>query len=410
MTTRTARWITALRNPPGQSRRAQALVEFAIVVPVMVTCLLFSMYFYEVIQVKLKVQEVARYAAWEFTAYPLHNYKDGKFGYSDAKSAIQTDIGSRYKDLKSATEGNGNAWMMIEWQAPRVRFRDADEPKLPGGAGVNMAFTALGYIIDFARMASFSTGNPVYMLLQAGYMGEQANFFGGALNRFNPPSRWKFNKKGYVGAMVTLKWRNLLVPKYFMEGSSGWYKDAGGAAVKHFSGTKTTFTGGNDFDKPDGGAEVVNLLADSWRLDQGDDIEGTQHKDRAFFKQVDRMAFVSPAIKNGIKTLVVTPLQIAAGVLALVATQPPLTMDPMETALVSKNYKDQNPASGTVTLQEDKDRVSYDTAPLAPNSQYLETLKKRGASFMGCREPEKLGCFDSLSSENPFASGQPETP
>ena len=64
------------------------------------TLLLFSIYFYEVIQIKLKTQEVARFAAWEFTGYPLHDYDRGRAdGFSDAKSAILGDVEVAVQDV-----------------------------------------------------------------------------------------------------------------------------------------------------------------------------------------------------------------------------------------------------------------------------------------------------------------------
>lgn len=374
------------KRPRG--RRAQALTEFAIVAPVMVTCLLFAMYFYEVIQIKLKAQEVGRYAAWEFTGFPLHDYKEGKTtsGFSDAKTEINSDVARRYKNLRSTDTKSGKAWLMAGWDAPRVTMRDQIEPKIPGGAMVNQLFNFVGYAVDIMTAMSLNYSNPVLMAMMVGYYSEKYKYFGSQYNRFNPPKKWAFNTKGYPQIRVRMRFKNLLVPKYFMDGGqSGWFTG------KHFQGTKKYFN------------EEVSVVADSWRMNYGEDVVGTKDKDKAYFKQVDRMAFVTPSIRNGMK-MWTTFIQVASGIIALAAFHPPLTMDPLETTLVSKAYKGGDPASGKITIREDHDDgpQDYDTSPLQPGSEYEKTLKRRGQNFMGCVDPEMLGCFDSTSSNNPF--------
>jgi hypothetical protein len=376
-----------------RSRRAQALTEFAIVVPVMVTCLLFAMYFYEIIQVKLKAQEIGRFAAWEFTSFALHDYKDGKTnGFSGAESDIQTDLQKKYANLKSGTPGTQSKTLAVGWKVPMVRMRDQSEPRIPGGQLANILFTFMGYAIDFFAVKGMSFSNPVLLAMMAGYHGEKYSWFGAGYNRFNPPKKWAFNSRGYPKVTVRLRYENLLINKKFMQ---SWF------GPKHFLATKRQFT------------EEVAVVADSWRLNYGENIEGTKHKDKAYYKQVDRMAFVTPTIRTGMKVWT-TMIQVASGVCAVAAFQPPLTMNPTETALVSKAYKDQNPDSGKITIREDHQdqNVPYDTSPMKKGSEYEKSLKVRSKFFMGCHDPEKLGCFDSLGSDNPFGDYvlPPETP
>jgi len=376
-----------------RSRRAQALTEFAIVAPVMVTCLLFAMYFYEIIQVKLKAQEVGRFAAWEFTSFPLHDYDTGKTnGFSAAKSDIRADALIKYTNLKSGTLGMQTKAFAVGWLPPVVSMHDEIEPKIPGGSLVNQIFSFAGYAIDALSVQGMNIQNPVLVLMMIGYYGEKTQWFGAGYNRFNPPSKWKFNTKGYPHVTVRLRYDNLLINKKFMQ---TWF------GPKHFLGTRRTFT------------ETAAVVADSWRLNYGDNIEGTQHKDKAYFKQVDRMAFVTPAIRNGMKGYNIV-IQLLSGLLAGFAFHPPLTMDPTETALVSKAYKNQDPASGKITVKEDHQDgpQDYDTSPMKKDSEYEKSLKIRKNNFMGCHDAEKLGCFDSLGSDNPFGDYvlPPETP
>jgi len=384
------RHLPTLRQHVRRRRRAQALVEFAITVPVMVTILLFAMYFYEIIQIKLKTQEVARYAAWEFTGYPLHDYdKDRAQGFGDAKNDIMGDISERYVNLKSGDRGQQNKWLMVSWSPPRVRLRDENEPKIPGGGTVNTVFTILGYVVDVWSALAFTHPNPVLYSMMAIYMADNHLIFGARGSRFNPPGKWAFNKKGYAKVTVTVAYQNLLIPRYFMDsGTSSWY------SVEHFahrSGRYMRFE------------EKAALVADSWRLHYGDDIKGPRDQgantNAPYYKQVDRMAFVSKTVRNVVKAWAML-VEIPMTALSLATTQPPLSMNELtETTLVSMAYKN---GGGKVTIREDWGDASYDTSPLPPNSEYQKTLDKRGEHYMGCKDPEKLGCFDSLSQDNPF--------
>jgi hypothetical protein len=359
----------------------------------MVSLLLFSMYFYEIIQVKLKAQEVGRFAAWEFTSFPLHDYDTGKTnGFSAARAEISADVLVKYANLKSGTLGAQSKAFAVGWSPPQVTMRDQIEPKIPGGSMVNMLFNFAGYAIDFLSVQGMNYSNPVLLAMMVGYYGEKYSWFGAGYNRFNPPRKWKFNTRGYPRIRVRLRYENLLISKKFMQ---SWF------GPKHFLARKFRFT------------ETAAVVADSWRLNYGDNIEGTQHKDKAYFKQVDRMAFVTPSIRTGMKVWT-TIIQTFSGIIALAAVQPPLTMNPTETTLVSKAYKNQDPSSGKIQIKEDHEDspVDYDTSPMKGGSEYEKSLKVRKGHFMGCHDPEKLGCFDSLSSDNPFGDYvlPPETP
>ncbi|MFC1482520.1 hypothetical protein ACFL51_01810 [Myxococcota bacterium] len=366
-------------------RRAQALTEFAIVVPVMVTCLLFAMYFYEIIQIKIKNQEVGRFAAWEFTAFPLHDYEKGEAkGFSDAKSEINQVIDKQYANLKSTDKHHGDAWLMVGWDPPKVTMKDQKEPKIPGGSVVNTVFNVLGYALDAYSALSLQHANPMLMLMMGLHKVEQQIIFGARFSRFNPPGRWGFNTKGYPKVKSRIRYKNLLVPKYFMDGQGSWFSEG------HFQAKKRRFT------------ENVAVVADSWRLHHGDSVPGpldvtNAGTSTAYYKQVERMAWVTPTIKDVVKgvhyglTAVLLAYFIAAG-------HPPLTVDPTETTLVSVPYKPGKP--GTVEINQDNGKVPYDTSPY--NGEYKGTLDLRGPHFMGCQQEEALGCFPSLSSDNPF--------
>ncbi|MCD6498089.1 MAG: pilus assembly protein [Deltaproteobacteria bacterium] len=374
-------------------RKGQAIVEFALVVPIMVTILLFAMYFYELNQVKLKVQEAARYAAWEMTAYPLHDYSKTSQGqyYTKARNSVLLDAMPRYLNLRSTDKLPGNSYVTIGWTPPIITMHDQMEPKIPSGRDLvgfdlNMVFNFVGFLADVWSAMSFKHKNPVLVAMMAGYWSEQVKFFGGRFNRFNPPSRWGFNTKGYPAVTVRLRFRNKFIPNKFMDGAGQLF------SKRHVMAKRFTLR------------ERTALVADSWRLHYGDNVDNNAGKDTAYWKAVDRMAFVSPAIRNGVRTLLVIPIQTLTWLTAIATFgyAPPPTADPMATTVVSHAYKNGNPASGQITLNEDKGSHAYDTAPDKEGSEYRKTFKDRGNNFMGCSEPERLTCGSTLSSDNPF--------
>ncbi|MDY0001019.1 MAG: pilus assembly protein [Polyangia bacterium] len=390
----------------GRRRPAQTLTEFAIVAPVLVTILLFSAYFYELIQIKLKTQEVARFAAWEFTGIPLHDYKDGSTDkFSGAKSTITQEVERRYANLKSGDTGTQDKAFAVRWDPPQVRAQDQLEPKIPGGQLANQIFNLATLIMDLWSMQAYTHGNWVLAVMMGLHQIENRNIFGARGSRFNPPKKWGFNTKGYPKVTVSLRYQNMIIPKYFMEGSTGWYKGSGGE-VQHFKVSERRFQ------------ETVAVVADSWKLHSGEDVDGPKDRNdgsgTAYFKQVDRMAFVSPSVRGFYKGYT-TALGFFMELIQLLAMQPPLTMEITETTLVAKAYgrDGSDSAKGTVEINEDDGKNSYDTIPFKPNSEYVKTFEKRGKHFMGCDEPEQLGCFDSTSQNNPFGDfvePPPETP
>lgn len=208
-----------------------------------------------------------------------------------------------------------------------------------------------------------------------------------------------------------MRYKNLMLPQYFMDGqNTGWYKDSGGS-VAHFkrrTGRDSRFE------------EKAALVVDSWRLHNGEDINGPRDVNgdtgRAYYKQVDRMAFVTNSVRDFLKGYLQV-LRMPLSIISMMAMQPPLSVEPTETTLVSMNYKDGNRSTGQVTIREDSGQngpsnVPYDTAPFGADDEYQKTFEKRGEHFMGCKDPEKLGCFDSTSQDNPFGSfvEPPENP
>src|SRR5215471_2451219 len=83
--------------------RGSALLEFALVAPILIALILYSLFFSELLRAKLKLQEVARYAAWAMDSHPLSDYGTARPGaaFERAKTATVRDAETRYAALDS---------------------------------------------------------------------------------------------------------------------------------------------------------------------------------------------------------------------------------------------------------------------------------------------------------------------
>ncbi len=373
----------------GGRRRGQALTEFALTVPVMVVILLFAIFFYEINHLKIKTQEMARYAAWEFTGFPLHDYGETNQStyYTQAASEVRSDFDQRFANLESTNMGVGNRYLMVSWQQPRLTLRNEIEPNIPSGRelglpiNLNTVFNLVTGIIDIISMIRFSDPNPVLEVMMGLHKIENDLIFGARKDRFNPPRRWGFNEKGYIHATVSLSYRNEFIPRKFMG------QDLYNVSRQRFR-------------------ERSAVVADSWRLHYGDSIDNESGSGKPYWEAVERMAWVSPGTRTFVRGVgeVVKLFADMIGWTAVFAGYyaGSLDMDPMKTALVSKPYKDQDPSSGQIRINEDSGGADYDTSPNRQDSDYRKTFEKRGGYFMGCPEPESLTCGPSLSTNNPF--------
>jgi hypothetical protein len=376
--------LERLRGEGGQS-----LTEFAIIAPVIVGILIFAIFFYEATQIKLKQQEAERYVAWEFTGKKLTDY--GNPGnasslFSQAKNDIIADTMDRFDNLVSTNKlTNQRAYVMAEWELRQPTVLNSTVPEVPGGFWVNLVFQIFKIAYTIWDMQTWTSVNPVHYALMAG-SNSQPTFSGsGAIAEQFGPSSWKFNKKGFISSKM--RWRvapTAMFTKRFMENRFN-------KAFRPF-GTITL----NDRASPNG----VALVVDSWNLQDGASISGRYQGDKntAYWKQVDRMAFVTSASRNiakGFAQVITAMASIAAGM----CMQTPLTTDPMETALAAKAYGPT--AEGKRNLEGMTDRPNnFDTAPYT--GAYKTAYGQRGDYFMGCRQQGILGCNRSLSSDNPF--------
>ena len=375
----------------------QALTEFALVVPIIVLILLFSVWFSELVTIKLKTQEAARYTAWEVTSYKMHDYGKGPSSVSkmssSALSKATKEASRRYADLNSTTTtSTGTRIFSAKWTKPLIVTVNQQEEAIYGGAIVNFIFNIAAAVIDIFSALSFKNGNYVAMALVA--LGKD---FGGArTTRMFGSSEWGFNRSGYVTAtvftIVENKWWNRGVGRFFMKPMMVYFQESHG------------------------------VLADTWNLYDGKSVYGNTtrpgvDKSKAYWKQVDRIYFVNKrtrGVGKGFINLFKVVMRIALA-FTFNPVQPPGMgeSDFMQTAMVSKNYTDAK--SGKVTISQDRGSTKqYDSSPACGGKSgncpggdslkpYGETLEARGKYFMGCKSEMQLGCPSAtLNQGNPF--------
>ncbi|MBW2731811.1 MAG: pilus assembly protein [Deltaproteobacteria bacterium] len=367
----------------GEAEEGQALVEFAVVLPLVVMIFLGVMWFWELLQVKLKVQEAARFAAWEATAYPLHDYKKGRtaltrnFGQYQQRAILETS--ARYIDLDSATTvPMGSRLMMASWTPPTTMVMQYPEEKVYGGPIISLLANFAGSAIGMVSGLLYGNDNDTAKELIGGGRGALKDFMFGSLE-------WGFNDNGYSAAWVATYVKN------------EWFN------VRIFG--KPIFDRPGFFIK-----EFHGVLADSWRLNTGQNVKGDSKspgwaKKTTMYKQLDRM-YLGNKYTRGLATAKIIELQgYATDILwdAAPAGGYALFLQPYDfiaPAVVSVGYKGGSSGSGKIRIGATRGPRTFDSAP--NTGAYAETLKDRGEYFMGCKEGEKLGCTHTLGQDDPF--------
>ena len=256
-----------MRPSPLRSRRAlrgAATVEFALVVPLLVVVLLFSMYLTELVRARIKVLEAARHAAWELTSFPLSDFAnaDHDKAWTEAHDKVHEDAMARFGDMDSV-EPDLQPSFIADTSNLQVTIERQDIPFIEAG-------------------------------LVLGNGGEGGDLASGILNAFNGGANallggWGFNKQGMVTSRVSLDFNNRLLPRnYLNEGETGFFT--------------TDFTGGRDLTTLTLASHHA-LYADSWYLVDGQDAVvrsrragahrgGDLKMPHGLYQQVNRMTFL----------------------------------------------------------------------------------------------------------------------
>jgi hypothetical protein len=175
------------------------MTEFAIVAPVLVSLVMFATYFADAWDFKLKNQEAARFAAWEFTAFPLSDYAHPDKNtsaapplFTTAAAKIQTDLNTIYRDFDSS-----------QTNAPTSSFVGIHQLEI-GKLDIQNLPVPLESSRTLSSIPGF--GSEVAAVLGA---------INGGLDLVGPKP-YDFNMNGLVQVTVTSKFTNTLLPPNFL--------------------------------------------------------------------------------------------------------------------------------------------------------------------------------------------------
>ncbi|MDC0708814.1 pilus assembly protein [Stigmatella sp. ncwal1] len=368
----------------SSAQRGTATVEFALIVPVLVAILMFSMYLTELVRAKLKLQELARYAAWEMTSYTLSDFAKAKHdeAFDTAQREAMAEALERYKDMDSvepdAVPGNFIA-----------RYSDVKG---------TLSNEEIGF---FEKGLVLGNSDEGFASMAVGALNRAGNGMLGA---------WDFNTKGWVTAEVDMRFNNVLLPRNYLDegGAQGFFKtDMFGGKELESLALKSRFS----------------LYADAWTMEDGGDAVirgrragahrgGSDDMPHGIYQQVSRMVFLGVADE----------LRKHMGIIAQFETfLRQVAPAFLGTFVVSHNYgptpsgEDEawsrdciGPQTGVEAYPADAegglnnlDKFSqldwprpkcFDTAPFRDQpyerSQYIKIFKARGAYFMGCKNPQ----------------------
>ncbi|EPX59625.1 pilus biogenesis protein, TadE family [Cystobacter fuscus DSM 2262] len=346
-------------------RRGAAIVEFALVVPLLVSILMFSMFLSDIIRAKLKMQEASRYTAWEMSSYTLSDYgsADHDKAFETAQKAAVDEATERYKDLDSL-EPDGKFGFMLSAEPVQVKVENQ---------------TVAG--IDLSRVFE---GN-------GGIGGEASSAVGKTLNFFL--DHFKMNTKGQVQVEITSKLASLGLPRNYLQQEQKGFFDVDNWGGKDLSNlpVKNRYT----------------LIATGWQLPDGANavmapkragVHSGGESQHGMAAQVDRMTFLGVgnyADKVGLDALgsianFVFPDFFGPFVVAHnyePSAEGNECNKPGHGASVGLNNLNKYPG-----LDDDAQRC-FDTAPFRDTQKYDDSLYRkvfmaRGNSFMGCKNEQ----------------------
>lgn len=508
-------------RPQKKDEQGQALTEFVVVMPVIVILLLFAIWLTELTVIRLKVQEAARFAAWESTTYKLHDYKTGdsatvdlgllEFGsyFTDMQVKVSAYTMAQYANLDSSILSDNKHMMMASWEQPIVAI-PADcneimgavmetytgmsglppvcgnlvEPLVIGGPWAQLAVGIGASIYSYVKALTYAkAAHNVVALAMIGIGGGNA-FFGGTWSTIRElmgfgasdsqgmgggllasvlgSDAWEFNTRGYVRAVATVtvhndwlnfkflgaplferpklvfseqhavladSWRlnngedvpathNLTAPA--AEASTNTAGQQGSQATGEQSNSASQQSGGQqssgqapDADEAAEGTDGKNESSDEtqkrWFEIQKKKNPTSYHGSTGFWQQLNRMYMGRPQARrvgtnfiNLFRNLMLVPARITG-----------IGIEPFDSELwayptiAAWNYgrRSSGEIRGPIPVKEDTgdpniDGRWYHTAPNV--NEYAKTRMLRGEHFMGCREPQQLGCTDTVSQENPL--------
>jgi len=363
------------RRHPSRSPRGAATVEFALSVPILVMILMFSMYLTDLVRVKLKLQEAARYAVWEMTSYALSDFATGDHdgAFEDARHEAHGEWIERFKDLDSVEPAARTENLIARYRNVTGTITNREINFLETGVLASPTTSEGGGLVG-AILTPVSNGAE-WMLGQ-----------------------WGFNQKGWVESEVQMNFDNVILPRSYLDNDAqgGFFTTDtfGGHSLASLPLKSRYSMYANGWNMPDGGDAIVRSRR------AGQHTAGDLDKPHGLYKQVNRMVFLG--FGSALDSLGI------GGLLDKVALVLPNFMG---TFVISRNYSLQSQRSDCnglvgydaqatgglhVMHKDDFELVDherpdcFDTAPFRDEmsyekSNYIKVYKARGEFFMGCK-------------------------
>jgi hypothetical protein len=387
-----------------ERERGAALTEFAIVVPLFSAMVFGSMVLTELGVFKLKTQEIARFGAWSFTQHPLSSYEGDEFDHQEkfvaARNAVADEMAEVYSDLDGA-----RARLL---PAPGAWGMTALALYEPPAAGRDFRNETVQLVPTWAQGDWSNPLSAVGMLLGMLGVGTGTESFAGG-----PFRRLHFNHQGQVSARATVR----LVLPVDVERMRRTVALAGVGRPRGADLRRWLPAGRPIRDEDNQPIEVV-LVADPWKIHEGFSVHPRHASGYA--------NMVGEVSDNGLTALPGGQLlgwltglgqslkKIPVGVSTILGFTPSVP----GAHLFSRPYvhrRGERPTySGTIQPgqvnifaytghdepQEESAVTNFESGPLyldprSPgDSEYLESLNRRGPNFMGCRTPETRGCWE----------------
>jgi len=393
-----------------KQKKGAAIVEFAILTTVMVPLLLYVTFFSELLQFRLKLDEMTYFATWEMTSYNMSDYKNTPNSNAKSKfNAMKTEIKNAtlrlYGNLDSADPNRSIGYIMI---TPDVNSFTV-EMEEAGRNGDNDAAAS-----NNQDSSSESTSGPLASFVNKmdGFIGRGINFVAGKLFGFNTD---------YIGNTAQVSGSFSISSKM---NTRTMTKDTGGFTNNEL--LKEGLAGGN--------ATTITTVpftvwVDTWSLNDGRNVDNTKATRQCstaggglssscdfmpYAKQVQRMSLLGTP-ETGFMKWISRGVRIAlklvgSGGIAFLRDIPLIGglfskfEDPVEARMVSINYyyntdhQNGNYTQGSIP----RGQTRFQTSPLVHiftrddqgNSdaskgirEYRETLRSRRNFYMGNNEP-----------------------
>ncbi len=352
-----------MRLLPTLSRQdGGSVVEYALMAPLFVTMSLWAIYLLEIGTAKIKQQEVTRFAVWEFTAYPLSDWKDANHQakFDAARTEILDETFDRYKDLAGHNKGQESGFGMVSRAYIGMGTGGAGQNGNAAGNPTAGAITLSPVPLDLPGQVTGGGGG------MAAQVMELLSALGDALNTVLRLA-FAFNTESAgARANVGIRIDNRLMPRNFLDDS--WFQSA------------MLPDGFNPLLMP--GVDMT-LMVDHWYMNDGRDVHlpgGDGGNGYLYWKQVQRMH-----LGGAIRERIMGPF---GDVLTKIEQFFPLRL-PTEAQLVSQNYR----SSGDLSAMS---CPSGGSGPLTNSGKWVNHA---GFGYQGNTETDDMSgvkCFDTL--------------